>query len=570
MRGPPARSRNPMESKAFRPRMVTFRAMSATSETPYARWRAARVAELGAEGAERRLRTRTEDGWPLEALYAPGGPTGPDRTGTLTALLPDAARRQAHGWVVRQALSLDEAPETARAQAADDLANGVASLRLTARDPAAARRLGDALAGLPVHTVELALHGALASPAGAAAARALGAARLSLGQAAWGPAAASGERVVRVSAADWFDRGAPLAASLGLALAETARLLRAAMTEAGATADAVCASLEVELAAGTRLLESLAAVRAARLLWARLGELAGAVAVPQFVLRQSIRQLTAYDAHGNLLRATAAAWAGALGGADVIELHPHDLRLGASPQGRRLARNVQHILRDEGHLHRLLDPAGGSFALEAMTAAAATHAWGVAQAVESGRTTADAVVAEAREARARAVATRRHPVVGVTEFPDGAEVLETWADASDAGIEHDAAPFEALRARADALLAVTGMRPAVHLARLGTLADATPRLVFAQNLVAAGGFAVAPAGGAVPAVLCGSDDAYAAEAATAVAALKAGGAPWVVLAGRPGELEAAWRAAGIDDFAYLGADVLAVLDRLQRAAGVPA
>jgi methylmalonyl-CoA mutase len=44
-----------------------------------------------------------------------------------------------------------------------------------------------------------------------------------------------------------------------------------------------------------------------------------------------------------------------------------------------------------------------------------------------------------------------------------------------------------------------------------------------------------------------------------VRALKSAGATHIYLAGRPGELEAALKAAGVQDFVYAGCDVVATL-----------
>ena len=65
--------------------------------------------------------------------------------------------------------------------------------------------------------------------------------------------------------------------------------------------------------------------------------------------------------------------------------------------------------------------------------------------------------------------------------------------------------------------------------------------------------------GTALACLCSSDKVYAAEAVDAADALRAAGATHIYLAGRPGELEAALKAAGVQDFVYAGCDVLATL-----------
>jgi methylmalonyl-CoA mutase len=72
------------------------------------------------------------------------------------------------------------------------------------------------------------------------------------------------------------------------------------------------------------------------------------------------------------------------------------------------------------------------------------------------------------------------------------------------------------------------------------------------------------ASGAVLACLCSSDNIYARQAAAAAKALQAADARHIYLAGRPGEREAALRAAGVNDFVFAGGDALATLQEAYR------
>jgi methylmalonyl-CoA mutase len=71
-------------------------------------------------------------------------------------------------------------------------------------------------------------------------------------------------------------------------------------------------------------------------------------------------------------------------------------------------------------------------------------------------------------------------------------------------------------------------------------------------------------------VLCGADPDYAEHGVEAARALKAAGATRLYLAGKPGELEGALKAAGVDGFLYLGGDATAVLHDMQAAQGAVA
>ncbi|HWY83448.1 MAG TPA: methylmalonyl-CoA mutase, partial [Roseiarcus sp.] len=143
--------------------------------------------------------------------------------------------------------------------------------------------------------------------------------------------------------------------------------------------------------------------------------------------------------------------------------------------------------------------------------------------------------------------------------------------------------FERLRDLSDAYLRSTGGRPKVYLAALGPEAGHRRRVQFMREWLEVGGIeavyegetktaeaAVArlEASGALLVCLCGTDDAYSEQAEAFAKAFKASGAKGVALAGRPGEFERAWRAAGVDDFIFVGADAVATLQSLYRRIGV--
>ncbi len=139
-----------------------------------------------------------------------------------------------------------------------------------------------------------------------------------------------------------------------------------------------------------------------------------------------------------------------------------------------------------------------------------------------------------------------------------------------------AAPFERLREISDAARKRDGAPPKAFLAAIGPLSRHGRRVGFARDLFEAGGLeTVADSGGddsaasaarftasgAAVACLCGDDEDYAARGPAFARALKAAGARWLALAGRPGEAANAWREAGIDDFLFVGADAVAALRR---------
>jgi methylmalonyl-CoA mutase len=145
-----------------------------------------------------------------------------------------------------------------------------------------------------------------------------------------------------------------------------------------------------------------------------------------------------------------------------------------------------------------------------------------------------------------------------------------------------AEPFEVLRDASDRALEKTGVRPKIFLANLGSLADFTARATYARNFFEAGGIAAVTndgfrsredmlaafkASSAGLVCLCASDAGYAVDAVEAATALRAAGATHIYLAGRPGELEAALKAAGVGTFIYVGCDVVATLTAAHAIVG---
>jgi methylmalonyl-CoA mutase len=128
----------------------------------------------------------------------------------------------------------------------------------------------------------------------------------------------------------------------------------------------------------------IAKLRALRLLHAKLMEAAGiAPFAPHIHAETSTRMLTRLDPHVNMLRATTAVFAAAVGGTDSITALPFSqLLCYPDPFARRTARNTQLVLMEESHLHQVGDPAAGSGLYESYTQALCEKAWASFQAIE--------------------------------------------------------------------------------------------------------------------------------------------------------------------------------------------
>jgi methylmalonyl-CoA mutase len=294
---------------------------------------------------------------------------------------------------------------------------------------------------------------------------------------------------------------------------------------------------------------TVAKLRALRRLWARVEQACGLDPQPiRLHAETAWRMTTRRDPWVNLLRTTVAAFSAGIGGADAVTVLPFTSALGLpNAFARRIARNTQLILLDESNLARVADPAAGSGGFEGLTDALCEKAWGLFQEIEREGGILESLkgdklqarIAAIREPRQKAIATRKEPITGTSEFPNINEadvsVLLPMPKAEKsmacspspsslassevsfaslvqmavqgatlnqlAGTTSGLSPvpiapllstrvagqFENLRARADAYLSKTGERPKIFLANLGPIAAFTAGATFAKNFFEGGG-----------------------------------------------------------------------------------
>lgn len=561
-------------------------------------WLAAVDRALKGADFDKTLLSRTDDGIVVAPLYvADDVATGADEAG-FPAFAPglrgaNAAPRPDGTWDIRTAIAHPD-PATANAEALEDLANGATSVSFTVADPADVPRLFD---GIVLDAAPVAVRGGIGAARALLALTEPGAAPSgSLGVDPVGAGADLGEavelaqevaartpnmRTLLVSGSTVADAGGSEAQEIGYLLGAATSYLRA-LTEAGMPVEQAARQIELEVAADVDIFTTIAKIRALRFAWAQVlqhsgvafdGERSGVVHISA---QSSYRTLTAVDPWVNLLRGTAACLGAVLGGADTVTLTPFD-GVDALPGGlgRRMARNTQLILAEESGIGRVLDPAGGSWYVESLTDELAAAGWQVFQQIEAAGSPGEAMpelaeqISAVAAKRDAAIAKRKRPITGVSEFP----LLGEQRPASDPAPPTStgplprrrlAEPFERLRTAGEQAEAT------VFLANLGPLAAHTARATFAANLFATGGVrsvsaAVDPTtAGAVfadaearVACICGTDETYAEQGAAVAAALKEAGADRVYLAGRIA-------IDGVDESVGLGSDVLAVLDRLHQ------
>jgi len=410
-----------------------------------------------------------------------------------------------------------------------------------------------------------------------------------------------GVRTVTIDSTRFHEAGASDGQELGFGIAAGVATVRA-LTEAGIDAATAISQIELRFAATADQFSTIAKFRAARRLWARVGEVVGAAAASAGTPIHAVTSaamMSRYDPWVNVLRGTIACFGAGIGGADVITVLPYDAEIdpSGSELGRRIARNTQSILAKESNLSRVGDPSGGSFYVESLTNQLAEAAWsrfqeveragGLVAAVDSGSIAAE--IDASWQARRRNLVTRRDPLTGVSEFPNVAEVPPASLPAVPVAVGNAlprhrySEPFDELRSRVD-IVAAGGVRPSMFLANIGPAAIHTARSSFAKNLFEiAGVVTVASPGssdpveigeqftasGATVACICSSDKVYVEHGVAVAAALRERGAAAVYLAGKPRDIIDDLIAAGVDVFVTAGADVEQILSDLLLRLDVP-
>lgn len=177
-------------------------------------------------------------------------------------------------------------------------------------------------------------------------------------------------RCLGVSSYNYNSAGANAVQELAFAFA-TAIDYFDAMTERGFSPSELVPRFQFEFGVGPYFFLEIAKLRAARYLWSLLLEQYGVSAELRKIYvraRCSKFNQTKFDPYVNMLRTTTETFSAVLGGADAVCSNPFDECLGLSNEfSRRIARNIQIILKEEAHMDHVIDPAGGSYFVETLT-----------------------------------------------------------------------------------------------------------------------------------------------------------------------------------------------------------
>jgi len=233
---------------------------------------------------------------------------------------------------------------------------------------------------------------------------------------------------ISISGYHMHEAGATAVQELAYTLADGIEYVRAALGK-GLAVDAFAPRLSFFFGIGMNFFMEVAKLRAARFLWSNIMAGFGAKNPESLMLRTHCQtsgvSLTEQDPYNNVVRTTIEALAAVLGGTQSLHTNSFDEAIALPTEfSARIARNTQLILQNESQVTRVVDPLGGSYYVEALTHALATHARAIIDDVEAMGGMTRAVEAGIPKLRIEEAAARRQArvdkgedvIVGVNRF----------------------------------------------------------------------------------------------------------------------------------------------------------
>jgi methylmalonyl-CoA mutase len=202
----------------------------------------------------------------------------------------------------------------------------------------------------------------------------------------------------------------------------------------------IAKNILVSFGVGSNYFLEIAKFRAARFLWSKLLEVfnANEESSKLFIhARTTKSNQTIYDPHVNILRTTTEAFSAIVGGVDSLHTNRFDEIFSDENEfAGRIARNTQIILKEEAHLDKVIDPAGGSYFVESLTKEIAEAAWKEFQLIQSKGGLLECIksgyiqdsVSTVAEQKSKDVKTRKQVIVGSNMYANPKESRELIAE----------------------------------------------------------------------------------------------------------------------------------------------
>ncbi len=234
---------------------------------------------------------------------------------------------------------------------------------------------------------------------------------------------------ISISGYHMHEAGATAVQELAFTIADGKEYVQRAVA-AGLDIDAFAPRLSFFFGIGMNFFMEVAKLRAARTLWFRVMDGLGATSAKSKVLRTHCQtsgvSLQEQDPYNNVIRTTVEALAAVLGGTQSLHTNALDEALALPTDfSARIARNTQLVLAEETGITRVIDPLGGSYYVEALTAQLVEQAEALIAEVDAmgGMTAAVAsgmpkrLIEEAAAAKQARIDRGEDSIIGVNKYP---------------------------------------------------------------------------------------------------------------------------------------------------------
>ena len=233
---------------------------------------------------------------------------------------------------------------------------------------------------------------------------------------------------ISISGYHMHEAGAPAHIELAYTLADGLEYLRKGL-EAGITVDDLAPRLSFFWGIGMNFFMEIAKMRAGRLLWSYMVKQFNPSNPRSMTLRTHCQtsgwSLTAQDPYNNVTRTCLEALAAVLGGTQSLHTNALDEAIALPTDfSARIARDTQLFLEKETGITKLIDPFGGSYYVESLTASLVENAWTLIQEIEAlgGMTTAIELgipkmrIEQAAAAKQARIDSGKDIVVGINKY----------------------------------------------------------------------------------------------------------------------------------------------------------
>ncbi len=211
--------------------------------------------------------------------------------------------------------------------------------------------------------------------------------------------------------------------------------------EKGLTIDEAASNVHFVFGIGNKYFFEVAKLRAFRTLWTQI--IAKYSPVHTCSCAANLLSVTGFlhislkDPYTNLLRQTTEGMSAIMGGCSALGVYPFDWY--AEQQeilfSRRMATNISLILKEESYLDKVIDPAGGSYAIDNLTETISERAWSEFISLENtggirteeSKTQFSQQIIERADLRVSRIRSKEDKIIGINLFENPEKKEGNWS-----------------------------------------------------------------------------------------------------------------------------------------------